>query len=163
MELDEIFVCFDCDKIFRSDNEFKQHVPDCNETGLSLPRGEKRGRKPMPPKEIGVNNTCELCGISYSNPGSLSSHMHRVHVDSSVTCSDCGQILKNISKFCDHRLKMHGEKKPCPECGIVFNEYNLRRHKRRVHSNKEFHVLVRTVENIYITSTDVLIPADKGY
>ena len=109
MELDEIFVCFDCDLIFRSANDFKQHVPDCNETGLSLPRSMKRGPKPKPPKQVEENNTCELCGITYSNPGSLRSHMNRVHVDSSITCSECGKVLQNSHQFFDHRLKQHGK------------------------------------------------------
>ena len=140
MELDEIFVCYDCDKIFRSDSDFKQHVQDCNENGLSLPDGMKRGRKPKL-KEPELDNTCEMCGATYTSQSSLGSHISRVHKDRSITCNDCGKIFQNNHKFGDHRTKVHGEEKPCPECGIVFREYALRRHIRRIHTNKSFHIL----------------------
>ncbi|XP_047039519.1 PR domain zinc finger protein 5-like isoform X1 [Helicoverpa zea] len=82
-----------------------------------------------------TNNVCEICGLSYINRQSLSSHVHSQHREKK--CSQCPAIFLTSAARTKHLRQAHGVrnlKSYCNLCSKTFRySYLVRAHKVKEH------------------------------
>lgn len=92
------FFCKQCPKVFNSGDCLNKHVKNCH----------------------GETVECQICNSVLKSAVYLSSHMRRVHCDSSKMskCEICGKQMKSERQVRIHISNSH-EKMLCPKCGKI--------------------------------------------
>ena len=67
---------------------------------------------------------CHACGVTFSQRGSLKSHIQRRHIgEKNFKCGDCGAAFAHADDLKKHAVIHAGEKKyKCEECGKSFSQ-----------------------------------------
>ena len=88
--------------------------------------------------QSGVRLTCTTCNKTYHTELSLKAHVKKKHLTTAekLPCDVCGKVFEFPWHLKDHKYKTHAKDTTCPTCGLVFNEYSLKRHIRVVHENR---------------------------
>lgn len=96
-----------CQKNFKSGDKLNKHVKNCHSEKV----------------------TCQICNSVLKSPVYLSSHMRRVHCDSSkkCKCGICGKQFKSARQVRIHVGNTH-DKKLCPKCGQMYTATALSYH-----------------------------------
>ena len=98
---------------------------------------KKRGRKEnsaivpsLTIEEVTLRVVCDICGKTYKNKGSLSTH-YRLHTGAMpFSCEHCSRTFRDRSTYIKH-LRVHSGEKPyiCPICQKAFSQSgNMTRH-----------------------------------
>jgi len=115
------FKCEICMKSFAFKNDFDDHME----------------------RHAGVKLKCNLCDAEFLTKNALNNHKRYVHSDQSFKCDKCDYIAKNSQLLRGHQ-EVHKEWTEadfveCMKCNKKCrNKTALRKHIRRVHSEKQF-------------------------
>lgn len=94
-------------------------------------------------KEPGLRHVCPYCGRSYSQKGSVNTHIKDMH--SAVMqhlCFICGKTYNRKQVLAKHVKTVHGGKTrlSCSLCGKTFKtEFSQRRHMANIHRDNMMH------------------------
>ncbi len=81
--------------------------------------------------------TCQQCGRSFTEKGSLQVHMRIHNGETPFTCKLCGKSFSQEGNRKTH-MKIHTGEKPftCPQCGKSFRHNVSLKNHRRVHTER---------------------------
>ena len=148
----KIIACFDCDKIFKSRNDFVIH--DCKTNSYEKKHNEERYQ-------------CEFCAATYFTKRKLNKHSRKEHggdhLDKERVCPFCDKVFNmkpSIKGLFLHLKRSHGsenesylfkeianefdlskklEAYTCDQCGKLYNsDHTLKDHKENVHHPDTF-------------------------
>ena len=72
---------------------------------------------------------CSICDMEWKQESGLYRHVHVEHGPHNETkCPDCDEVFYNPTALDAHKQRVHVEKVPCPECGLMFNKFKLETH-----------------------------------
>ena len=78
-------------------------------------------------------NTCEICGLSWSNRRQLVNHLDS-HEQKTFACGQCTKQFFSKSRLDDHINQAHSKSNKCGKCGAQFSHYSsLNRHTKQAH------------------------------
>lgn len=108
------FTCIQCPKVFNYGDCLNKHVRNCH----------------------GQKVRCQICNSVLKSEVYLSSHMQRVHCDSSKMskCQICGKQFKSKRQVKIHIGNVH-EKKLCPKCGKMYSTLSFYYHVKNCKFN----------------------------
>ncbi len=73
--------------------------------------------------------TCRVCEMEFKQEATLYRHVHVEHgPHNEMKCPECAEIFYHPSALDAHKQRVHVEKVPCPECGLMFNKFKLEGH-----------------------------------
>ena len=72
---------------------------------------------------------CRVCEMEFKGEAGLYRHVHVEHgPHNEMKCKECDEIFYHPSALDAHKQRVHVERVPCPECGLMFSKFKLEGH-----------------------------------
>ncbi|XP_059619173.1 zinc finger protein 320-like [Phlebotomus argentipes] len=143
----DIFKCQECGKNFKnkvglqlhkvnSHTPQEKHIFKCSKCPRTFMNKHRLGNHSSTHlKDSEKKHICLECGKAFPARANLRIHIRYVHEEFSYhVCEICAKMFKNKESFVRHQKVHTGEKEetfPCPICGKIFTERQLKIHIKR--------------------------------